>query len=80
MSQEIRLDRIDRGHPVRHTYPLPRVQIRLTSRLARVEHSVAPAPAGERDNLREARGVIYSALLGGGVWLLIGIITWLIAR
>jgi hypothetical protein len=80
MSQEIRLDRIDRSHPVRHTYPLPRVQVRLTSRLGRVEHSSAPAPVNETDNLREARGVIYSALLGGGVWMLIGLITWLIAR
>jgi hypothetical protein len=80
MSQEIRLDYVDRAHPVRHTYPLPRVQVRLVSRVARIDHPAAPARASDTDNLREARGVLYSALLGGVLWVLIGLASWLIAR
>jgi hypothetical protein len=80
MSQETRLTRVERVHPVRHTFALPRTQVRLTSRLARIEHPATPAPAGETDNLREARGVVHSALLGAGLWLLIGLIIWFIAR
>ena len=78
MSQENRLSRIERGQPVRHTFPLPRIQVRLTYRLARIEHPAAPVD--ETDNLRASRGVVYSALLGGGLWLLIGFIIWFIAR
>jgi len=65
MSQENRLSRIERGQPVRHTFP-------------RIEHPAAPVD--ETDNLRASRGVVYSALLGGGLWLLIGFIIWFIAR
>jgi hypothetical protein len=80
MSQENWLGQVDRAQPVRHSYPLPRAEVRLVSHLARIERPAASARSGETDNLREARGILYSALLGGLLWVLIGLASWLIAR
>ena len=80
MAREVRLSGVDRGRVMPDAFPSPRVRFHVPSR-ARVEQTVAqPAPSRENDNLREARGILYSAMLGGGLWVLIGFIAWFIAR
>jgi hypothetical protein len=84
MSRDVRLSGIDHGYLPPDAFPPPRVRMRISvPRQPSLEEHAASVPttsAGDVDNLREARGIVYSALLGGGLWILIGLLAWFIAR
>jgi hypothetical protein len=46
----------------------------------RVRLSVRPTEEPDADNLRQARGILLGAVLGGATWAMIAFIVWLIAR
>jgi hypothetical protein len=70
MTRDVRLSGIDRGRVLPDTHASPRVRVRMPPHIR----------AGHTDNLHEARGILYSALIGGALWLSIGLIALFIAR
>jgi len=74
MSREARLSGVDRGRVLPEALPAPRVRVRMPSRAR------AHLRPEQTDNLREARGILYSAVLGGVLWVLIGLIALFIVR
>jgi len=84
MSRDVRFSGIDRGYVLPDVFPPSRVRMRISvPRQPSGEEHIASAPTtsgGDIDNLREARGILYSALIGGGLWISIGLIALFIAR
>jgi len=81
MARELRLNHGERRQAILNAFPTPRVRVHVSP-------YATPAPQrgaqttrpDEDDDLLSARGILYSAMLGIGVWVLIGFIVWFIVR
>lgn len=81
MARELRLTRFERRQAILNAFPTPSVRVRVSpyATPARQLGTQTTRP-DEDDDLLSARGILYSALLGIGLWALIGLIAWFIAR
>jgi hypothetical protein len=77
--------RIDRHHATLDALPETRTRLPLASFTTTAErehrfHTEPPDDSADVDGLNAARGIFTGVLVGFGMWCVIGLIVWLIAR
>ena len=81
MTPEVRLASGERRRSILNAYPAPPVRVRIPPRTvhAKPRDTAQPGPDAS-DDLRAARGIVFLGLCGVGLWTLVGLAYWLIAR
>jgi hypothetical protein len=85
MPRDVKLARVDRRQAIPNEFPAPRARMWITTFEDPFDHgrsneAAQPGDPDEDDDLRAARGILTAGLLSIGLWAVIGLVVWLIAR